>query len=103
MDMESTSKHYQQLQPEDRVTISSLKQQNVSIRDIARVLQRSPSTISRELKRNDTADHYGSAEAHQACLTRRQQSRSQQILHVDSVLFGVVKHFLQQGSRNGFR
>jgi hypothetical protein len=50
--MESSSKHYQQLQPEDRVTLSSLKQQNYSIRAIARVLQRPASTISRELRRN---------------------------------------------------
>jgi IS30 family transposase len=96
MHIESTSKHYHQLQPGDRVTISSLKQQNFSIRGIALILQRSPSTISRELERNGTADHYGSTEAQRACLTRRQQSRPQQILHVDSVLFGVVKHFLQQ-------
>jgi IS30 family transposase len=95
--METNAKHHQQLQPEDRVTIGSLKQQNYSIRGIARVLQRSASTISRELQRNGAVNHYGSAEAQQTCLTRRQQSRPRQKLYVDSVLFGVVKHFLQQG------
>lgn len=94
--MEPTSKHYQQLQPEDRVTISSLRQQNYGIRAIARVLQRPTSTISRELRRNGSADHYGSGEAQQACQHRRRQSRPRPKLHQDSVLFGVVRHFLQQ-------
>jgi IS30 family transposase len=79
------------------VTISSLKQQNYGVRAIARVLKRRASTISRELGRNSTADHYGSGQAHQACQHRRRQSRPRQKLYVDSVLFGVVKHFLQQG------
>ena len=39
------SKRYQQLQPEDRVTLASLLQQKYSVRAIARVLGRSPSTI----------------------------------------------------------
>jgi IS30 family transposase len=50
--MPSTNSHYHQLQPEDRVSIASLKQQNFSVRAIARQLQRSPSAISRELQRN---------------------------------------------------
>jgi IS30 family transposase len=95
--MEITSKHYQQLQPEDRVTIGSLKQQNYSIRSIARVLQRSVGTISRELNRNSSSDHYGSVQAQQACQHRRRQSGPQHKLQVDGVLFGVVQHFLRQG------
>lgn len=95
--METTSKYYQQLQPEDRVTISSLKQQNQGIRAIARILQRPASTISRELRRNSTSDQYGSIQAQQACQHRRRQSRPRQKLHADSVLFGVVQHFLRQG------
>jgi IS30 family transposase len=94
--MESTTKHYQQLQPEDRVTISSLKQQNYGIRAIARMLRRPASTISRELRRNGSSGHYGSAEAQQACQRRRRQSRPQPKLHVDGLLFGVVQHFLKQ-------
>lgn len=50
--MQSTPRHYQQLQPEDRVTLASLVQQKYGIREIAGVLNRSPSTISRELSRN---------------------------------------------------
>lgn len=51
--MQSTpSKRYQQLQPEERVTLASLAQQKYSVRAMAQVLGRSPSTISRELRRN---------------------------------------------------
>lgn len=43
---------YRHLQPEYRVTLSSLKQHNYSVLEIASVLGRSASTISRELCRN---------------------------------------------------
>ncbi|MEY4717570.1 MAG: hypothetical protein RL563_188 [Pseudomonadota bacterium] len=94
--MESSSKHYQQLQPEDRATISSLKQQNYGPRAIARILKRPASTISRELRRNGFIDDYSSVKAQQASQQRRRQSRPKPKLHVDSVLFGVVHHFLKQ-------
>jgi hypothetical protein len=37
---------YQQLQPEERFAIASLRLQDVSIRPVARVLGRSPATVS---------------------------------------------------------
>src|SRR5574343_1911987 len=89
------NKSYQQLQPEDRVTVASLLQQHFSIRDIARLLARAPSTISRELKRNTTEVGYASATAQHSCVTRRQCARSKPKLHKDSILFGVVEHFLR--------
>jgi IS30 family transposase len=63
---------------------------------MARVLDRSASTISRELQRNSApTGRYGSAHAQQACGHRRAQARGVRKLHVDSVLFGVVEHFLR--------
>ena len=50
--MQPSPSHYQQLQPEDRMTIASLNQQNFSIWAIARQLHRSASTVQRELERN---------------------------------------------------
>ena len=94
--METTSKHYRQLQPEDRVTIGSLKQQNYSLRAIARILRRPASTISRELRRNGSVDRYSSAEAQRVSLYRRRCSRPRPKLHTGSILFGVVQHFLEQ-------
>lgn len=54
--------NYQHLNINERTVIAQLQKSKVSIREIARILQRSPSTISRELKRNSfqTGIHYGS-------------------------------------------
>ena len=46
MQMSQQPRIYRQLQPEDRVTLASLKQQNYSVREIASVLSRSASTIA---------------------------------------------------------
>ena len=40
---------YQQLQPEDRITIASLGEQGIGVRTIAHTLEKAPSTIAREL------------------------------------------------------
>jgi IS30 family transposase len=78
----SRSSHYSQLQPEDRVTIASLKQQNFSVRAIARQLLRSPATIGRELVRNGhPSGHpsdYGSVKAQSLCLQPRRAGRGPQ-------------------------
>jgi hypothetical protein len=60
---------YQQLQPEDGVTIASMHQRGCSVRAMARTLQRSASTASRELNRNTPtgAGDYGSHVAQLAC------------------------------------
>jgi IS30 family transposase len=87
---------YIQLQLEDRVTLASLKQRGFGIRAMARVLDRSASTISRELQCNSTATgRYGSAHAQQACGHRRARARPIRKLHVNSILFCVVEHFLR--------
>lgn len=49
---------YHRLDFKNRVAIFYLKKQGCSQRDIARQLEVSPSTISRELKRNKTGKHY---------------------------------------------
>lgn len=92
--MHPTSPHYRHLQPEDRMTLASLQQQNYSIRAMARVLHRSPSTISRELSRNPDASGYASSQAQKRSQHRRQSARPQRRLHADSSLFGLVQHFL---------
>lgn len=42
-------KQYQQLQPEERLTIASMHLRGSSMRAMARMLGRSPATVSREL------------------------------------------------------
>ena len=93
--MHSTPRNYCQLQPEDRRTLASLKQQNYSIRAMALVLRRSPSTISRELQRNQVGGHYASAPAQRRCQQRRDRARPARKLHTDSVLLGVICHVLR--------
>ena len=70
------SSSYQQLQPEERLTIASLLQQQRSIREIARTLDRSPSTISREVRRNVSARRgYASRPAQRQSVRRREAAR----------------------------
>ena len=93
--MQTSSSRYQHLQPEDRVTIASLRQQNFSIREIASQLGRAPATISRELRRNGCSSGYASSVAQSQCRQRRRLGRHQVKLHPDSILWGVVIHFLR--------
>ena len=93
--MQSTPRHYQQLQPEDRVTLASLVQQKLGIREMAGVLNRSPSTISRELRRNTGTAGYASAQAREQSTQRRKAARPAIKLHADALLFDVVCHFLR--------
>ena len=93
--MPSASSHYHQLQPEDRVTIANLRQQNHSVRAIARQLHRSPATISRELQRNARSCGYGSAHAQYLSLQRRRCGRPAIKLHSASIL--LVKLPLEMG------
>ena len=89
------TRNHTQLQPEDRVTLASLQQQSYSIRAMARLLNRPASTISRELRRNSIEDRYASGPAQQACGHWRRQGPPLRRLHVDSILFGAVEHFLR--------
>ena len=93
--MHSNPKSYSQLQPEERMTLASLKQQNYSVRAMARVLGRPASTVSRELRRNSVQGHYASVSAQHLCCQHRRQARPPAKLHIDSTLFGLVQHFLQ--------
>ena len=87
---------YQQLQPEERVVIAGLKLQGESQRAIARVLGRSASTISRELRRNGGGTAAYSSGAAQARRTsRRKAARPAAKLDRHSVLWGVVLTLLQ--------
>ena len=77
-----------------QVTIASLRQQNFSIRRIAEVLERSPATVSRELRRNSDEGVYASVSAQQSCHQRRCGGRPERKLHPQSVLFGMVRILL---------
>jgi IS30 family transposase len=56
-------KHYHHLSTTDRVTLMFLKRQGLSLRTIASELNRSPSTLSRELQRRTIEGQPYDAEA----------------------------------------
>src|SRR6202051_2127513 len=87
---------YQQLQPEERMTIASMKQQGSSVRAMARTLGRSASTVSRELTRNTCSGvGYASAPAQSLSTSRREAARPCPKLHPQSVSWRVVLTLLE--------
>ena len=77
------------------MTIASMRMQGASTRAMARVLGRSASTVSRELRRNaGTAVAYASHTAQVHCTARRRAGRAAPKLDVHSVAWGVVRTML---------
>jgi len=66
---------YKQLSYEERIQIDVLKRNGVSVRGIAAVLERSPNTISRELKEKQVKGLYIPKKAHHKTYWRRYQSK----------------------------
>jgi IS30 family transposase len=57
-------------------------------------LGRSPSTLSRELRRNAQPAGYANTSARSCAQQRRWQSRSRGKLHRAGILFSLMRHFL---------
>ena len=86
---------YQQLQPEERLTIASLHLQGSSIRAMARILRRSPATVSRELKRNSSPAGYASVPAEALRASRRGAGRRATKLCPQGVCWRIVLTLLE--------
>lgn len=83
--------HYNHLTLEERECILKYHILNYSITEIAKRLNRSKSTISRELKRHRSQDgSYSACKAHNEYLKNRLKSRRKKILS-DSIIFEFVK------------
>ena len=84
--------HYTHLTQDERYQIALLRRQGLSCAHIARELQRSPSSITRELKRNAGPKGYTRGKAHHKACARQQERRNareisdSQWAHVDSYL-----------------
>jgi IS30 family transposase len=75
--------------------ISALRKQGLNQAQIARQLERSPSTISRELRRNLCNDgHYRPSKADSR--TRGRRSRSRRNAQFNASHFAIVHHYLRQ-------
>jgi transposase, IS30 family len=88
------SRRFQQLAAEERVALAALRLQGHSLRGIARQLGRSPSTLSREVRRNATVAGYASAPAQKRFEQRRLAARSPAKFDPDAPLWPVVSHLL---------
>ncbi|HET7868628.1 MAG TPA: IS30 family transposase [Burkholderiaceae bacterium] len=86
---------YEQLRPEERVVLASLRLQGCGIRQIGRQLGRPASTISRELRRNgDGQASYSSQEAQARHEQRQAQARPARKLCSGSINWSVVTTLL---------
>lgn len=91
---------YHQLTEPERYTLSVLKREGRSLRSIARLLQRSASTISREIRRNATIDHnrprplYVPSKAQEHANGRRRRSR--RVKQHAPTVYEVVEDLLEE-------
>jgi len=88
------TQQYQQLQLDERIALSKLQNQGLSIRAMARMLKRSPSTISREIARNAPSGQYSCTFAQQRSIRRRGHSRPAPKLVRTGALFAQVREML---------
>lgn len=88
---------YTELSVEERATLQVSHDQGLSLRHIARLMQRAPSTISRELRRNSSADgRYSARHAQQHRQTRRRLCRPKLKLAMGSERFELMAYLLRQ-------
>ena len=85
---------YTQLDYKQRETIAIGREQGLSIRAIARILKRSASTISRELRRNQPGPCYSCYFAQQRYERRRRFARPAPKLVVGNALFETIAALL---------
>jgi len=83
---------YTHLSPDERYTINAELKRQTSIREIARILNRSVSTISREIKRNKGLRGYRPKQAQDKANTRRRI----QITWFTSFAHAFVSHLIRQ-------
>ena len=92
--MKPKQQHYQQLDYQERQTISICREMDLSIRAIARILNRSPSTVSPEISRNCRGATYSCHFAHQRFVRRRRHGRPAPKLALGNALFASVRALL---------
>lgn len=87
---------YHQLTEQERYTVGVLRRQGSSLRAIARILERHPSTISREIRRNACHANDGAyrpSKAQERTNGRRRRSRS--VRQHDQAIYEAIEGLLQ--------
>lgn len=86
--------NYTQLSREERYTIRTLLRTHASLSAIARLMNRSPSTLSRELRRNiRPSGYYAASIAHDYTVARRHENRRGS--HFSKGQWDLVLHLLK--------
>src|ERR1700692_869721 len=88
---------YKQLSREERVTIQVLRAQKKSLRYIAAVLDRPPSTIAREVRRNSCGSQYRAYFA-----TEQALCRTKNIFRYERVRGGRVRAYVIEKLKAGW-
>lgn len=88
------TKKYTHLTTQERAIISTMRVDLCTVRSIEKRLCRSPSSISRELKRAGGSDCYDANKAHLQSQARLIEPRRTPKLHANSELFKVVREHL---------
>ena len=97
--MERTKKQYKHLSAEERATIMLMQGEKSGVREIGRYLNRSASTISRELSRDlGTEACYTATLAGEQANILRLKHRKESKLEVGGILFNIVKEHLNPSS-----
>jgi IS30 family transposase len=86
---------YAHLSQDERYQIQHLRRGGFSVREIAKQIERSPSTVSRELFRNGQADEYAARSAQRQSVLRRQAASSQP--RIDATVWPGVEARLTEG------
>jgi IS30 family transposase len=95
--MERTKKQYKHLSAEERATIMLMQGEKSGVREIGRYLNRSASTISRELSRDlGTEACYTATLAGEQANILRLKHRKKSKLEVGGILFNIVKEHLKK-------
>lgn len=89
---------YEHLRAEERAALMLMRDERQGVRAIGRRLGRTPSSISRELRRNGSGGHvYDASRAGVLAEGRRCRRGRRRKLARDTGLFGVVEHSLREG------
>jgi len=82
---------YFHLTPQERAVVMTMRDDQCSVRTIAKRLGRSPTSISREIRRNAGLGAYDANLAHLQSAARRVMPRRAPKMESGSVLFQVVR------------
>ncbi len=83
--------NYHHLSPEERAILMLERERGSSLRKIAQQLERSPGTLSREIRRNSTPARYCATDAGKTYRSRRERCVRPRKMHSNQALCRMVE------------